>query len=221
MYALTASSVCMGRAPSWGRRRRNPNSATKTKAAQRIHFGGKPGISIASDLSFLSRTASDSSGDGSVLIGLRHRTGARGRQRNLRAALDGRLAPHFHFNVVVQFVGRVSVAVEADITPLHTLGVDQLALIRFDVIQIPARAKAKLVVKVIVEDGRHDRPERGIVGDLHYNIAIHTRLRMEVPDENGVDIRTLRQVDLCPLLTGPKLDPRAFVAVLVSIEIGR
>src|ERR1039457_2509740 len=40
---------------------------------------------------------------------------------------------------------------------------------------------------------------------------------MEVPQENGVDIRALRQVDLCPLLAGPKLDPGAFVAVLVSI----
>src|SRR5450631_596101 len=94
----------------------------------------------------------DGSKGGSALIGTMHRVRAFSEMVGpLRETADsgGRFAPHFSFNIVVQFIGRVPVAVEADITSLHTLGVDQLALIRFDVIQILARAKAKLVVKVI------------------------------------------------------------------------
>ena len=78
-----------------------------------------------------------------------------GIHRGKRSDLGGGLAPHFNFNVVVQFVGRVSVAVEAHVTPAHAFGIDQLALIRFDVIKILARAKSEIAVKVIIENCRH------------------------------------------------------------------
>ena len=38
-----------------------------------------------------------------------------------------------------------------------------------------------------------------------------------MPDENGVDIGFLRQVDLDPLLAGPEFHPGSFVAGLVAI----
>src|ERR1700739_4247240 len=56
---------------------------------------------------------------------------------------SGRLAPHFNLDVVVQFVARVAVAVEAHITAVHALGVDQLALVGFDVIQVLTRSGSK------------------------------------------------------------------------------
>ena len=45
------------------------------------------------------------------------------KQRGRLATLDGRFTPHFNLNVVVQFVRRVSVAVQADVTALHALGI--------------------------------------------------------------------------------------------------
>src|SRR3954453_11964587 len=66
-----------------------------------------------------------------------------------------RLAPRFNLDVVFQFVGCVPVAIEAKITALCALGVDELALVGFDVIQILAFAKANPVFEVIVEDGGH------------------------------------------------------------------
>src|SRR5205814_9756226 len=63
-----------------------------------------------------------------------------------------RLAPRLNLDVVVQFVVGVPVAIEADITALRALGVDQLALVGFDVIQILSCAKADLVFEVIVEN---------------------------------------------------------------------
>src|SRR3954453_4738265 len=68
---------------------------------------------------------------------------------------SGRLAPRFNLDVVVQLVGRVPVAIETKITTLHALGVNELALVGFDVIQVFPRAKANLVFEVVVEDGGH------------------------------------------------------------------
>ena len=38
-----------------------------------------------------------------------------------------------------------------------------------------------------------------------------------MPDENGIDVCALRQVDLHPLFAWPEFDPRAFIAGLVAI----
>src|ERR1035438_1379197 len=122
MYALTASSVCMGRASSCGRRRNNPKSATTRNAVQRVHGERRMEFSIAGGLSW------DGSTGGSALMGSMHRIAALSEMvRPLRHTGHSgcRLAPHFCFNVVVQFVGRVPVAVEADIAPLHALSSEE------------------------------------------------------------------------------------------------
>src|ERR1039458_5350095 len=98
MWLLTASSVCIGRSPSCGRRTASASRATAKKIAQRILGGG--------------------------------------------------FAKHFDLDVVVQFVGRVALAVKPDITALDTLGVNQLALIGFDVRPVLARAETEFVGEI-------------------------------------------------------------------------
>ena len=79
----------------------------------------------------------------------------RGAALSIRAlperAVSGRLAPHFNLDVVVQFVGRVAVAVEANVTAFHALGIDQLALVGFDVIQVLARAETNSPLKSLLK----------------------------------------------------------------------
>ena len=71
--------------------------------------------------------------------------------RSSMGSISGRLAPHFDLNVVVQFVGRVAVAVEANIAAFRALGIDQLALVGLDVIQVLAGAGAKFVLKSLLK----------------------------------------------------------------------
>jgi hypothetical protein len=118
---------------------------------------------------------------------------------------------------MVQLVGGVAVAIETHITALHTVGVDQLAPIGLDVIEVLARAQAKLVGLAIVEDGGHFGPECGFVRDLHRHVTVDTHLRMGVPVDDGVDARVFAQVDLHPLLAGPEFEPRTFVTGLIAI----
>ena len=127
---------------------------------------------------------------------------------NLRETMPlERLAPYFNFNVVVQFVRCVSVAVEAHVTSLHALRINQFAFIGLDVIQVFADTKAKFVGVIIVENGCHAVSKGWVIGDLYYDIAIYARLRMEMPDENCVDVGSLCQINLHPLLARSKLDP--------------
>src|SRR5262249_59362432 len=73
--------------------------------------------------------------------------------RSLPRRLDsGRLAPHLDLDIVVQFVSCVSVAVEANIAAFHALGVNQLALVRLDVVHVLSCAEAELALEVVVED---------------------------------------------------------------------
>src|SRR5580698_8929605 len=127
------------------------------------------------------------------------------------------LAPHFNLDVVVQFVSRVPVAVEANITAIRALGIDQLTLVSLNVIQVLARAGSKFAFEVIVEDGDHARFKRGVVGYLDDYFAVDARLRVEMPQKDGIDVGTLCQVDLNPLFARAEFDPRAFVAGLVAI----
>src|SRR5215469_17027612 len=108
----------MGRAPSWGSRRASPISATRTKSSQRAHCE-------------------------STLMKSRRRLTAFSERED-----SSRLAPHFNLDVVVQLVGRVPVAVKTKIAAFHALGIDELALIGFDIIQILARAQTKLILEV-------------------------------------------------------------------------
>src|SRR5471030_2756916 len=105
MEALTASSVCIGRSPSCGRRTASASRATAKKIAQRILGGG--------------------------------------------------FAKHFDLDVVVQFVGRVTVAIKADVATFDAFRGNQLALIGFDVGPVFADAEAEFVGGVIVVNRRH------------------------------------------------------------------
>src|ERR1700752_2022342 len=95
---------------------------------------------------------------------------------------SGRLAPHFNLDVVVQFVSRVPVAIEANITAIRAPGIDQLALVGFNVIQVLTSAGSEFAFEVIIKDGRHTRLERGVVGHLNYYIAVNACLGVEMPD---------------------------------------
>jgi hypothetical protein len=64
------------------------------------------------------------------------------------------LAVNLDFDVVVEFVGGVAVGVEANVTTGGALGLDQAALVGFDVGGILAGAKFGGVVVVVVIDGR-------------------------------------------------------------------
>ena len=66
----------------------------------------------------------------------------------------GGFAPHFDLDVVVHFVGRVALAVKTDVTALHAFGVNQLALVSFDVGEsLPAPRPSSLsasLLKIVV-----------------------------------------------------------------------
>src|SRR5208337_3347274 len=155
------SSVCIGRAPSCGRRTARAANARAMKIAQRILSGG--------------------------------------------------FAKHFDLDVVVQFVGRVAVAVKPDVTALDTFGINQFALVSFDVGLVFAGADG------VVKNRRHIFGERWIVGALHHDVAIDAGLRVEMPDDDRVDIRLLFEVNLHPLLAWREFNPGTFVAFLVAV----
>ena len=62
-----------------------------------------------------------------------------------------RASPHLNLNVVVQFVGRVAVAVEANITAFRAFGVDQFALVGFDVVLVLPSTGSDFVLKSLLK----------------------------------------------------------------------
>ena len=73
------------------------------------------------------------------------------------------------------------------------------------------------VVEVVVEDGLHVLGEVGVVGDLDDHVVIDAAFGVVVPDDHGVDVGRLLQVDLHPLLAGGQLDEAAVGAFLVAV----
>src|SRR5579862_9702631 len=72
---------------------------------------------------------------------------------------SGRLAPHLNLDIVVQLVGCVPVAIEPDVAALRAIGVDQLSLVGFYVVQILPRPNTEFALKVTVKDRRNARLE--------------------------------------------------------------
>ena len=65
----------------------------------------------------------------------------------------GGLAPDLHFDIMVQVVRRVAVAVQANVATLNALGVDEFSRVDFDPFFVFADAEPRRVVVVIVENG--------------------------------------------------------------------
>src|ERR1035437_3942499 len=125
--------------------------------------------------------------------------------------LGGGFAKHFDFDVVVHFVGRVALAVKADITAFRAFRVNQFAFVGFDVGEVFAGADG------VVENRGHILFKLRVVGNLHDHVGINAGLGMEMPDDHGGNFRFLFQVNLHPLLAGAEFNPGAFVAFLVAI----
>jgi hypothetical protein len=83
---------------------------------------------------------------------------------------------------VVQIIGSIAVAVEADITSLDALGVDQLTFVRLGVVHILTDAKPGGIVNVVVEQGLDVCDKIRIVGDLYDHVKINLGLFMIMPD---------------------------------------
>ena len=65
--------------------------------------------------------------------------------------LQGKLAVNFYFDIVVQIVEVIAVAIEPDVTSPDTPGLDEFTLIGFYIMFIFADAKTGGVVNVVVE----------------------------------------------------------------------
>ena len=86
------------------------------------------------------------------------------------------LTKHFDLDVVVHVVGRVAVAVEADILAFDAVDGNRAAFERLDIVAVFADAQAGGIVMVIVENRLHIHDEIWIVRRLDHDVAIDTGL---------------------------------------------
>ena len=120
---------------------------------------------------------------------------------------------------MVHVVRGVAAAVEPDVAGLDALGVDEPALVGFDVFLVLADAEAGRVVVVVVEDRRHAVDEILVVGDLDDDVPIDAGLAVIVPDEDRADRACVcPEVDLDPLGAGAEFDEIAVLARLFAVR---
>jgi len=89
---------------------------------------------------------------------------------------------------VVQVIEVIAAAIEADITSTDTSGVDEFALIGFNVMFIFADAKAGGVVNIVIKKSSDVRDKIRAVGNLYYDIKINAWLLVEIPYHNSVNL---------------------------------
>lgn len=133
----------------------------------------------------------------------------------VRDLLSG--AVDFHFDEVVHVVGSVAVAVEANVLSVGALGVDEFTKACVNVGFVGACALFGGVVVVVVEECGHSCREFRVVGDLHDDIVIGTRLRVVVPHPNGCQVGRGAEVDLHPLYAIHQFNEVAFTRFFVAI----
>jgi len=105
------------------------------------------------------------------------------------------LAVDFHFDVVIQVVRSVPVAVEADVTGPGAFGVDEFALVGLNVVHIGADAETRRVVDIVVEQCPDIRDEVRGVGGLYDDIQISPRLLMVMPHHYGENLMRCFEID--------------------------
>jgi hypothetical protein len=118
---------------------------------------------------------------------------------------------NFDFAVVVELVGGVAVAGEADVAAVGAFAVEEFALVVFDVGLVFTFAELGGVVVVVVEDRGDAGLEGGVIGDLDDDVVVDAGLGVEVPDGDGGDFGGCAEVDLDPLRGRPELDVGAVV----------
>src|SRR6266498_640075 len=96
--------------------------------------------------------------------------------------LSPQLAVDFDFAVVIQLIRGVALAVEPHIAASRAPAGDYATARRLDIRTVRASAELRRIIVVVVEDRGDGALEVPVVGDLHHDIVINPRLRMEMPD---------------------------------------
>lgn len=119
-----------------------------------------------------------------------------GPARLIELLFCGGLAPDLHFDVMVQVVGCVSVAVQADVASFYAFGVDEFSGVHFDPLFVFSNTEFCGVVVIVVEDGGNTGLELFVVGHLNNRVDINAFLLVVVPDYDRVDFVHGFEVDL-------------------------
>src|SRR5687768_7686846 len=104
---------------------------------------------------------------------------SRGNQRGSQDPQDrllGWLTVNFHFDVVVKFVRRISVAVEPYIPASLAFCLDEPAFVSLDVRWVRSGSQARRIVVVVVVDRLDVLLELRVVGNLNDHVVVSAGL---------------------------------------------
>ena len=106
-------------------------------------------------------------------------------------------SPDFHLDIVVHFVGGITIAVEPDIAASNRrVRLGDFAFGGFDIGFVFTDPELDRAIMVVVEDGGHAFLEVGVVGNLHHHIVIGAGLAVEVPEGDDKNLIGLLKIDL-------------------------
>jgi len=111
----------------------------------------------------------------------------------------GERAVDLHFNVMIHLVRGVAPAVKADIPAVHPSGIDQTALVGFDILLVFSDTQSGGVVMVVVVYCLDIGDEVRVVCDLDDHVPVDPGLAVVMPDENSIQRAGSAEVDLHPL----------------------